>query len=79
MKCAPENLSGALLFASLKPERLPPHLPRLRHGRVARLQRLPRHLAVLALGEDVGVDTERDGGAGVAQLVRDERHVEPLC
>ena len=41
-------------------------------------RRLPRHLALLALGEEMGIDREGDVGVGVAELAGDEDDVEPL-
>jgi hypothetical protein len=53
-------------------------LAHLAHLGVARLERLPRNLAVLALGEEVGIDRQGDIGVGVAELATHEYDVEPL-
>jgi hypothetical protein len=47
------------------------------HGGVARIQRLPGNLPVLALGEEMGIDRQGDVGVGVAELATHEHDIEP--
>ena len=77
----PVNVSR---FSSILPEGMqsgratlqPAHLA---HRGVALLERLPRNLAVLALGEEMGIDRQGDIGVRMAELATHEYDVQPLA